>query len=404
MKNKPENNTISSQKLDTPIKYVKNITKAKNGQNNRVIHTKKRINTSAEFNNFFSPQKFVYGTKVAPGNLFSPRLKNRYTNNIAYIYETPEFENGNLYGEKINEKKNYILYCSELPLNKDKKDNQFINIDKSPFKYATKANFYEKENIRNENYNYKEIKAFKDSHPEIKSVIQHQVYNAPLELSSRRPVNRKSVTYKNLYSNIDNIDLNDNKNNDVNIDKNLDNKNNNKNLNNGNKRIFGSFSRQKMRPSFSTKGKFKNNRQFVFEKKRAINNKVLSNKELLPENSDYSKILIRKLPHVMSENNLTNNVKTYTKSTKNCDYIIKVTTTYTEVPNNDPVQVQQVQMNKRSSQIFDASEKCQICNKKKFGSIERISNNNKYVIEKNGDERKRIACCPVHGKKKFIYN
>ena len=379
MKNDQQVKTTSNQKINTPIKYYKNVTTVNNDQSANTTHTTKKIIVSEECSNYFSPQKICYRMKGSAENLTSAKQKNRIPHNMGYIYESPEYEDGNFYGEKVNEKKNYVLYCSQLPLEtKDKQFNNIIeNIDTtSPIKFATRSNFYEKENISNENYNYKEIKAFKDSCPEIKSVIQHQVFNTPLALDNKR-VSKVSNTKKNL---------------DINI-----------NINNG-KKLYGSLPKTKMNPPLSTTGKFKKNRQFVFEKKRAINQKMNYNKDILSEQSDYSKIFIRKLPHVMSENNLgnsTSNVKTYTKSTKDCDYIIKVTTTFTEIPNNDPGI--KVQTTKKTSQIFNSSEKYQKNCTKNFGSVERITNNNKYIITKNGAERKRIACCPIHGKKKFIY-
>ena len=363
MKNNPQVKIITNQKINNPITYSNNFTKIKNEQSSRISHIGKKKVVSTESSRYFSPQKICYGTRLSE-NISSVKHQNKVPRNIEYIYESSELINGNLYGEKINEKKNYILYCSKLP--QDTKDNQYKNIEKNYGKYATRSNFYEKENISNENYNYKEIKSFKYSCPEIKSVIQHQVFNTPLNLVTKRVINR--VTNKNLDNN---------------------------------KKIFGSLPKKKMRPSFSTRDNLRKDE--FFEKKYVTNQKMQNNQNMYSEKSDYCKIFTRKLPHVMSEKNLGNpksKVETYTKSTKDCDYIIKVTTTFTELPNNNPGI--KVETTTRTSQVYNSNERYKKNCNKNYSSAERI-NNNKYMIIKNGDEKSRIARCPVHGKKRYIY-
>ena len=224
------------------------------------------------------------------------------------------------YGEKVDEKNNYTLYCSGLGNEIDEveefpRKKLFCNESASSIK-KHKIN-YEVEGINEEdelycadgNYRYKEVKCFKENYPEKKSTMTHKIYNTPLKF-------KQTGMKKNL----------------------------------GNKKIFGSTQKSKfLKNSYSANYLNKQKLNFVpknnsiknlkfNDNKQYDENKSFNEKKIYNEKTVMIPKIINKTKTTMSNNkygNTTQQVKTYKKSTKDCDYLIKVTTTSTEIPIQD---------------------------------------------------------------------
>ena len=309
------------------------------------------------------------------------------------------------YGEKVDEKNNYTLYCSglgnEIGENEElPKKKLFCNESVSPIKKHIIN--YEVEGINEEdelycidgNYRYKEVKCFKENYPEKKSSMTHKIYNTPLKF-------KQTDMKKNL----------------------------------GNRKIFGSTQKSKfLKNSYSAnylnKQKLNNapknnsikNLKFNDDKKYDENN-LYNEKNVYNEKTVMIPKIINKTKTNMNNNrygNTAQQVKTYKKSTKDCDYLIKVTTTSTEIPIQDTDEGIITKKNMVSNidsyvsrnnnlNVYDSKAKyhnnclsqLNNTNQKYFRVVKSPKRIKIYSLKKKRKTIKEVFC-PVHGKSTWV--
>ena len=195
------------------------------------------------------------------------------------------------YGEKVDEKNNYTLYCSGLGNEIDEveefpRKKLFCNESASSIK-KHKIN-YEVEGINEEdelycvdgNYRYKEVKCFKENYPEKKSTMTHKIYNTPLKF-------KQTGMKKNL----------------------------------GNKKIFGSTQKSKfLKNSYSANYLNKQKLNFV-PKNNSIKNLKFNDNKQYDENKSFNekKIFLNNKQIINKPNvNKLKKIKNRIKKTNSC--------------------------------------------------------------------------------------
>ena len=352
-----------------------------------------------------SPQKYSQMTR--PVSILSK------TDGKIYPYKTfkyttkTELGKKYRYGEKVDEKDNYILYCSGLGTEVDErcKDMQRKKLSftesHSPIKIKTKSNYEigsinetDELNCTDANYRYKEIKNFKENnYPEKKSTMTHKVFNSPLKFN---PINLKKKF--------------------------------------GDKKLFGSSQKARiLKNSYSNNNLFNKYNLNIAQKNAGIRNlkfnesKQYDEKKLFSEKKIYSgKTLLA--PRIINKTksqtnkkygNTTQKVKTYQKSTKDCDYLIKVTTTSTEIPIRDTDEGFCIKknatsyncnnVNKKNFNVYNSNEKyhnnclsdMNKVNKTCYKVIKSPIKRKCYVMKKKEESIKQIFC-PIHGKSTWL--
>ena len=351
-----------------------------------------------------SPQKnsrsnrpVVYFSKTE--NKFFPYKTIKYTTKC-------ELGKKYCYGEKIDEKDNYILFCSGSGTEVDEENEKFqkkkliFNESYSSIKNKPKINYVigninemDELNRTDVNFRYKDVKNSGDKYQEKKTILRNKIFTTPLKFKS----NIKQQ--QNLYD----------------------------------KKIFGNNQKTKiLKNSYSTNDFFNRNKLNFAQKNAFIKNKNKNNyqNKLFTAQKAYAKKtvivpkIINKTKMTMANNkygNTVQKVKTYKKSTKDCDYLVKVTTTKTEVPiqdtdegiyiknNINTIDYQNSNSRRKNFKVYNSNAKyhnnCLLDLNKthtKYFRIIKSPPKLKRILIKKKQEKIEEVFCPIHGKSTWL--